>query len=199
MFLGDRMTDTVHKGQVQVVEGSAVGEFYVVPKFAYDSAFNVEYLGEAKIGKPDNSYSHFINKFIYDPAFNLLRILIATNRLVCDCTDVTIATIGDARVRVTANNGDFASSFVDARGKENERDILLLTTGINEINGKIIEKVSETEVIVDIMDNSSITPEVNAIISTSDMIMQLNNPKTKDFVKRRWDLRERYIYDTQQG
>ena len=197
------MSDKQHKGQLQTVEGSAVGEFHVVPKFDYNCYQLLEYLGEAKIGIPDGVNSHYIQKFVYDSTLNLRRILIATNRATAGCTDVTVEAIGSkGKALVRANNGDFKEAETPIKGgggmkKENELTTLTLDTGTQTIVGRIIE-ISEdgSEVKVNLNDQEQVVVgEANVAIDENDLTL-LFNSDNKPYEKRRWTNRKRYFYET---
>lgn len=196
------MSDKHHKGQLQTVEGSSVGEFHVVPKFAYNATLQVEYLGEAKVGLPDRVNGHYIQKFVYDATLNLRRILIATNRATAGCTDVTVQAIGSSgKARIIANNGDFKETEHPTRGggrkKHNELTSLFLKTPSQTIEGKIVE-VDDTgsQVVVELIDETQVViNESDTVISETDLTLLFNSDH-KPYEKRRWTNRERYFYDT---
>jgi len=197
------MSDKHHKGQLQTVEGSAVGEFHVVPKFSYNATLQVEYLAEAKVGIPDRVNGHYIQKFVYDATLNLRRILIATNRATAGCTEVSVQPVSTAgKARITAHNGDFQEVEHPTKGggtrkKPNELTTLKLDTGSQVIEGKVVE-VNDVgdEVIVDLINETQVvTSESNTIISESDLTLLFNSDH-KPYEKRRWTNRERYFYDT---
>lgn len=196
------MSDKQHKGQLQTVEGSAVGEFHVVPKFAYNATLQVEYLGEAKVGLPDGVNGHYIQKFVYDATLNLRRILTATNRATAGCTEVSIVPIGQDQARITAHNGDFKEVEYPSKGggqpkKENELTTLTIKTDNNEFSGRVI-KVNDVgdEVVVRLNDSSiTVSAENNVNIPELNLTL-LFNSDNKPYEKRRWTNRQRYFYDT---
>lgn len=196
------MSDKHHKGQLQTVEGSAVGEFHVVPKFAYNATLQVEYLGEAKVGVPDGVNRHYIQKFIYDATLNIRRILIATNRATAGCTDISVVPIAAGKARIIANNGDFKEVEHPTRGggarkKASELTTLELNTGNQIIKGKCVEVNQDgNEVIVEFIDETQVAiAETNTIIEEADLTLLFNSDH-KPFENRRWTNRERYFYDT---
>lgn len=196
------MTDTVHKGQKQVVEGSAVGDYHVIPKFAYNSFQQVEYIGEAKVGVADSVNRHYIQKMIYDCVGNLERILIAVNIATAGCTEVSVVPISDYKVKIIAHNGDFAEVEYPHRvgsvqKKPSELTGFRLNTGTQVIEGRIIEINDDaTEIIVERnIDNPVIVVENNTIINESDLLLTFNSDN-KPYEKRRWTNRTRYIYET---
>lgn len=184
----------VHEGQVVVVEGSLVGETIIVTKFAYDSAFNLKYLGEAKAGSAIQENKFFIQKFIYDSAFNLIDILNATNRSSVGADQVTVDVTTDAMhvVITLPNAGDFTEL--------NAGDSLSLITVNNTFNLLPIKDTNQTNQVRilknDIPANilATMIDEVATPIATANLLVQLNDDKTKAYKKRRWDHRERYIY-----
>jgi len=181
------MTDTVHKGQKQVVEGSAVGEFYVVPKFAYNCYQQVEYMGEAKVSVSDHVSRHFIQKLEYDCVGNVERILIATNKSTVDSNNVDVTPIIDTQVKITLNNGDF--------DEVNKGDALYLKTSLNNIMGSVYKIISSSQVIIE-HSQETYTPELAVDIDKKDLTVTFKNDKTKDYTKRKWSNRERYFYKT---
>lgn len=185
----------VYKGQNVMVEGSLSGETIIVTKFAYDTAFNLEYLGEAKIGTQEHENKFFIQKFIYDPAFNLIEIINATNITHCGADQVTIDVTSDPMyLTITIpSEGDFTEANVG--------DSIFVTTDTNEISQFPIAETNQTDTVRvlknDIPSNilSSISDEANFILNNvNDLRLTLKNDSTKDFSKRRWDHRERYTY-----
>jgi len=197
------MSDKQHKGQLQTVEGSAVGEFHVVPKFSYNATLQVEYLGEAKVGLPDGVNGHYIQKFVYDATLNLRRILIATNRATAGCTDVTVQPIGAAgKAQITANNGDFKEVEHPTRGgggrkKNSELTTLELNTGSQVIKGKVIDvNDAGDQVVVELIDETQVVLSESDIIISETSLNLLFNSDHKPYEKRRWTNRERYYYDT---
>lgn len=182
------MTDTVHKGQKQVVEGSAVGDYHVIPKFAYNSLQQVEYMGEAKIGVPDHVNRHYIQRLDYDCVGNLERILIATNKSTADCDNVSFIPVNDTQSRVILNTGDFVELF--------EKDAVFLKTGTQTLTGHVIRKISDTEVIVEHGGGNSYTQQLNLPIDKKDLTITFKHDNTKDYAKRKWSHRERYFYKT---
>lgn len=200
------MSDKVHKGQLQVVEGSAVGEFHVVPKFSYNATLQVEYLAEAKVGLADHVNGHYIQKFIYDATLNLKRILTASNRATAGCSEVSVTPINQTQIKITAHNGDFneAERSIVGGGSRNKNEQKLTTislkTGTQEIVGQII-KVSDDGLEVTV-ERSGETPiivaENNVSISETDLLLTFNGLH-KPYEKRRWTNRKRYFYDTQES
>lgn len=182
------MTDTVHKGQKQVVEGSAVGEFYVVPKFAYNCLQQIEYIGEAKVGVEDHTNRHFIQKMIYDCVGNLLRIVTAINRANANSDNINLVPELEGVVRIQLNNGDFTEA--------SEKDAIHLKTSTQELMGEIVKKNSDTEVLVKVDGQTVYVLESNASINKNDLVITFKNENTKDYTKRKWTNRERYFYDT---
>lgn len=183
------MSDKQHKGQLQVVEGSPTGEFHVIPKFAYDIYFNLEYLAEAKIGKSDHVNAHYIQKFVYDASCNMTRILIATNLTNCDCTDVSIDVINGITIKISTTTGDFV--------EVNEGDSFNLTTPTQKIVGLVAKREDDTTVVVTLSEEDlTLVDETDTSIAVTDLTVKLNHKNTKEYDKRRWDHRERYFYET---
>lgn len=196
------MSDVVHKGQKQVVEGSAVGEYHVIPKFAYNCLQLVEYIGEAKVGKPDNANAHYIQKLEYDHIGNLERILIAQNIATAGCTEVSVIPISEYKVRIIAHNGDFSEAEYPKEGGGTKKKPNLLTkikldTGSQVVEGKIIEIVNDnaTEIIVEKNTDAALVTENNVAINETDLLLTFNSDN-KPYEKRKWTHRERYQYKT---
>lgn len=196
------MSEKQHLSQLQVVDGSAVGEFHVIPKFDYNSSMQLEYMGEAKIGKPDHENAHYIQKLVYDSACNLSRILIATNRASAGCTDVSVEILSDKKVKIIANNGDFNEVEIPTQGGGAQKTgfratTLNLKTPTQEFVGRV-EEVSTNglEVTVELNTaNGLLLAETNTTINEFDLILQFNS-NNKPYEKRRWTHRTRYIYAT---
>jgi len=181
------MTDTVHKGQKQVVEGSAVGEYYVISKFAYNCLQLVEYMGESKIGISDHVSRHYIQKCEYDCVGNLERILIATNKSTVDSDNIDLIPINDTQTKIILNTGDFNESNID--------DSVNLKTGTQELIGTIYKKISSNEIIVG-HGEKIINQDLGVSISKTDLTVTFKHDSTKDYTKRKWSNRERYFYKT---
>jgi len=199
------MTDKVYKGQKQIVEGSAIGDFHVIPKFSYNSLQLIEYIGEAKVGLPDTANAHYIQKFIYDAVGNLKRVMIAVNLATAGCTEVSVIPINSHNVRLIAHNGDFTDAEHPKEGggklkADKDLTLIRLNTGTQQIEGRVIEINDEaTEVVIRRnVDTPTITTENNTIIEENKLILTLNSTN-KPYEKRRWVNRKRYIYKTQEA
>ena len=183
------MGSKVFKGQEQQIEGSLVGEPIIVTKTAKTPTLQIEYLAEAKYATPDYANRHFIFKFTYDFALSVDRILQASNDTRTEATQVTVDTTIDKRgIKITIVGGDFS--------EVNDGDEFSLTTTLNDMQAVLIKlKLSDTELILEPTNLANpIVDETNTPIGADDLIIRLQNEKTKDFSKRRWDHRERYIY-----
>jgi len=186
------MASKVYKGQSVVVEGSLVGETIIITKFAYDTALSLEYLGEAKIGSGAYDSKWFIQKFFYDPTLNLIDIKTATNQTTPGATFVSIDATDPNMPIITIGNGDFI--------EVNDGDSITLTTGTQSISGLPIRKISPTQIYINFLQDCGSPPvvpivsEINTLISATDFIITLNNDATKDFSKRKWSNRTRYVY-----
>jgi len=196
------MSEKQHKSQLQVVEGSAVGEFHVIPKFDYNSSMLLEYLGEAKITAADNTNNHYIQKFIYDSVCNVSRILIATNQASAGCTDVTVEILSKKKVKIVANNGDFKEVEIPTIGGGKLKDkqqatTVNLTTPTQSFVGKACKVSSDgSEVEIELnTEDSTLIGETNTVIDEFDLMLQFNS-NNKPYEKRRWTNRKRYIYAT---
>jgi len=192
--------NTSHKGQIQVVEGSAVGEFHVISKFSYNTVFDVEYLGECKTSTQDNENNHYIQKFIYDPVFNLTRIMIATNRVTVGCTEVSVQILNNQQILVTAHNGDFdeVEDFMSKNTYSKKADSIstgfFLDTGTQKFQGLISEKISSNQVRVILQNEQMFVNQNNVLIPEQNMFLTLNG-ENKPYEKRRWTNRTRYFYE----
>lgn len=190
------MGSKVYKGQNVMVEGSLSGETVIITKFAYDTAFNLEYLGEAKIGTQVHENKFFLQKFIYDPAFNLIEILNATNKTNVGADQVSIDVTSDPQYLIITlpSFGDFKEA--------SPGDSIFVKTDVNSVaQFPISDTDNVSQVRVDKKDIPanilvSITDQSNFILEDIfDVRLTLKADKTKDYSKRRWDYRERYIYE----
>lgn len=196
------MSDRQHKAQLQVVEGSATGEFHVDHKFAYDCNHQVEYIGECKVGDHDDQNKHYIQKMVYNNFLSLERVLIASNVATTNSTEISIEVIDSKKFKITTLDGDFkeVERTTIGGGKKkalNELTALSLNISGNITTGSII-KVSENrdEVVVESIDDISLTNVNNLIINDSDLLLTFKS-ENKPYEKRRWSNRERYIYKTE--
>lgn len=186
------MGNKVFKGQEVVVEGSLVGETLIVSRFAYDASLNLEYLGEAKVGSGESASKWFIQRFGYDAILNLISIQTATNRTTVGSTSVSIDATNPNLPIITIHNGDFS--------EVNSGDHITLTTGLQSISGQPVIKISDTQISIDFLKDCGSPPTVPivsenaATIVETDFIITLANDATKDYAKKRWANRERYIY-----
>jgi hypothetical protein len=182
------MSFVSHLGQPQCVEGSAVGDFYVVNKFDYLIPGTINYLGECKINSVDNENCHYIQYFQYDSIYNLIKILTASNSTTCNTTvvSITVMNISPQIVKITIN-GDF--------NEVNVGDSLQLTTPTQFVCGSITEKISSTNVLV-LVDTTIpvLSNEVGTVITTDKLVCKLLHSSTSGNTQRRWDHRTRYIY-----
>jgi|DEB0MinimDraft_6_1074348.scaffolds.fasta_scaffold21121_2 hypothetical protein len=169
-------------------------ELASVTKFAYDAAFNLEYLGEAKIQATDSENKFFLQKFIYDPAFNLIEILNATNDTSLGAAALTIDVSSDPNFILInlPNGGDFsevnAADFISVKTVNNEFNLLLIYDTDQNTNARIRKSDVPSEIL------STIVDETNTVIASQDVLVRLEDDSTKELNKRRWDHRERYIY-----
>lgn len=186
------MADKVYKGQNVVVEGSLSGETLITTKMAYDTKMNIEYLGEAKIGSPEDTNRYFIYKYIYDCNLNLVEIQSATNESSVGANEVSVDTSGSFITVTLPDGGDFSEL--------NKDDHLSLKTINNTFNMlPVFEIVDNNSIKIrksDIPSNiiAGIVDESNTQIDEFDLKVKFVNTATKDYSKRRWDHRTRYIY-----
>jgi hypothetical protein len=177
-----------YKGQTVIVEGSKTGADVFRTKIAYDTAFNPEFFGDAKYGTKTSAGNWYIEKVIYDAAFNATDFLTATNKLFIKPQQVDIAQNGQ-QVDITFTNP------TDALGCINNKDGIYLITANNNIQGIIVGYDRGTQTITVDNGNAAVTDETNATVNDEDAILTLNDESTKPFDKRVWDLRESYIYE----
>jgi len=163
---------------------------YRIPKLAYDSGFNLQYMSDAVIGVQDNQNSHFIQEFLYDGSFNLTRVVIATDTSTCNCTDVSVAVLTPGLVaRITTTTGDFS--------EVNVGDDFTLTTPTQTIVGSISLVESTTSIQITLPSFSgTLVAETATTILTTDLLITFKHSSTSGYEKRRWDHRDRYIYAT---
>jgi hypothetical protein len=183
------MNAKTYKDQLQIVDGSGVGEANITTKLAYNVKNAVEYISESKVGTTDRQSNHYIQKCIYDASDNLIRIVVALNRTNCNITQINLTIIGTNKVKIESVTGDFI--------EVNIKDSLMLNTGTQIIQGEITQKISDTEVLVSLNnENPLLINEIGTVIALGNLIVALEHPSTKDFDKRRWDRRVQYIYGT---
>lgn len=174
-----------YKGQIQVYEGSPTGEPIVTTLFEPDSTGNVKFIGEAKIGSPQNAFKWFLTKFEYDSTGNIAAIKTAINQITTNATNVTVDIISNPGfTRIQLIGGDL--SLV------NIGDKVFLTTGSNSFEGSYITQIlSSTEVLIaDIGIN-----ETGTAISPADCTISLEGDDNKGYDKRQWAKRALYIYN----
>jgi hypothetical protein len=177
----------VHKGQTQTFEGNQLGEPISNTKLAYDAAFNVEYIGECKVGVKDEERRHYIEKFEYDSSFNLSIIKVAQNTLIGNSTNISINTsFNSSHIRIILNNGDCSEINIG--------DNFSVVTNNQAIRGNIVKVISNTEFWLLKSDNTSAIEELDVTILPESILYHLQHDNTKDYTKRRWDIRTRYIY-----
>ena len=154
------------KGQTLVLPGSRSGASTIVTELAYDSAFNLEFIGEARYASPTSGLHWYVEKLSYDAAFNLIRIQTAQNLR-------RLATTGDF-TDLGNNTYQFpeGSFFSDIQAQDS------------------IDQIPITSITGDTI----VLARPLSRLSLSTLILTLENYTTKDFNKRAWDLRELYIY-----
>ena len=175
-----------HKGQGFVLEGNMAGERIANDKCSYDSMGNLEYAASCKYGTEDMHIKHYIERLVWDSVGNFIRKEVATNRRVVGATDVTVD-LSTTQAVISGTGADFT--------EVQNGDIIFINTPANtNISVKIHEKIDSSSVRIGVEDSTNLTAEVGTIISAEDLILSLENPSNKDFDKRRWDIRELYIY-----
>lgn len=180
------MSVKVYDGQTQTVEGSAVGEFFVTPKMEWGVCGNLIYLGESKTATNDSDNKHFIQKFVYDASYNVVRVLIAQNKSTLGCTNVSLKVLGPRIMEVTLNNGDFS---------EAEKDDSLTIKTTQDIVGRVFKKISDSVVHLEVnVGTAGLFDETNVAVDVNDLTICFESQKAKFYTKRRWDHRDRYFY-----
>ena len=176
------MTDTVHKGQKQVVEGSATGDYYVQTLLDWGSCGNLIYVGEVKTGVEEHENRHFIQKIVYDANNNPVKMLIAQNRSSLGCTSFSYEILSNTKILVTLNSGDCT--------EVNKGDSFTYI----DFQGQIIKKIDDFSFQVEVNTGTSALTNATVSVQEFDLIVKFENEKTKDYTKRRWDHRTRYAY-----
>ena len=157
------------KGQTLVLPGSRSGASTIVTELAYDSAFNLEYIGEARYASPTIGLHWYIERLSYDAAFNLIRIQTAQNLRILGTTG-TLTDMGNNTYQFPPGTLFFDLQVGDM------------------INQKPITALSADGIFT--LDR----PLPADQLSLNELVATLENYVTKDFNKRAWDLRELYIY-----
>lgn len=180
------MSVKVHEGQTQIVEGSATGHFFVTPKMEWGTCGSLIYLSECKTATNDSESKHFIQKFIYDASYNLIKVLIAQNISTLGCTNVSLRVLSPRMMEVTLNNGDFS--------EVNKDDSLTVKT-TQQLTGKVFKKISDTVVHLEVdVGTAGLVDEASVAINVNDLTVTFEGDKTKWYTNRRWDHRDRYFY-----
>jgi hypothetical protein len=175
-----------YKGQAVAVEGSVTGDFFTDVKLDYQGGFNLIYLGECKTPTEDSYNRHFIQQFVYTN--NLLTsVPTASNKTTLGCTSFNMDIVNNKIISITLNNGDFTEINIG--------DNFILVNSNFNIIGTILKINSPTNAMVTVItDTSLLTPVSNVTINATDLTCHLEHSTTKDWTKRRWDHRTRYIY-----
>lgn len=177
-----------YEGQIQVVEGSSVGEFQTVDRFAYNNAQCVEFIGQAKVGTPENQHKHYIYRFYYDSLFNVIAIKQAKNMCTTKATQLTVdLTSNPGYARIEIQGGEFDQAYVG--------DALTIKTTANPliVGKQIVQKLNMQEVLL--KDDGSFAAEIATAINDADLTVILCNKDSKPYDKRRWDKRDFYYYE----
>ena len=171
-----------YKGQTLVIDGSRSGASTVVTRLAYDSAFNLELIGEARYGSAETDQYWYIEKLSYDSAFNLTTVQTAQNRRILGPSSVT-PTNGVTDDILTAPTSPI-NLFVDIR----PGDILETTGPGAEGSFTVLENLG---------DGIRLDRDINAspAFPANTRTIILNDYVNKDFNKRTWTLRDFYVYE----
>ena len=180
-----------YKGQIQVLDGSHVGEAVVICKFSNNSVGLTQYMGEAKSGSKEYDHKFYLQKLIYDDICEVSCILVACNIISTGADTVSVDTTSNPGfVKITITNGSFQEVC------EPGRDRIKINTPSNKWSSIIDQKLSDTEILVSFTPQEKALPidETATPIAQEDLLITLESEETKDFSKRRWDLRDLYIY-----
>ena len=165
-----------YKGQTLVIDGSKSGASVVITRLSYDSAFNLQFIGEARYGSKESDQYWYLEKLSYDAAFNLESIETAQNVRQLGTTSDTLTFDVDDNTKFTASEDLFLSDL--------NVDDTLNNLRITAINGREFT-LSGT------LQPDPMTPTIDA----STVTVTLENYVTKDFNKRAWTIRNLYIYE----
>ena len=153
------------KGQTLTIDGSRSGASVPITRLAYDSAFNLEYIGESGFGISESDNRWYIEKLAYDSAFNLISIDVSLNRRL-------LGEVGD-----TISEMDNIVSV---------GDILIFDINVGDrLNASTITEINGSDITVS---------EPLGVTDASEVTVTLEHYTTKDFSKRAWVLRNFYIY-----
>ena len=179
-----------YKGQTLVVDGSKSGASVVITRLAYDSAFNLEFIGEARYGSSESDLYWYIEKLSYDSAFNLISIETAQNKRILASQMATIS-----QNTITVDTSGFVGDlFPGTPITETFED-----TDGNVTNANSYSVVSSTTVTDNqgVVTGYTITLDGNTSPTQTEAslyIVSLEDYTVKDFNKRAWDARVLYEY-----
>ena len=176
-----------YKGQTLVIDGSRSGASTVATQLAYDSAFNLEFIGEARYGSADTDPYWYIEKLSYDSAFNLTTIQTAQNRRILAPPPTFFAVVDDGfAIRLFATpSPDDINPFLDVK----PGDQLFFARSTLQISVTIVENLGD-KLTFDTFVNAG-----GAAQLSQNLILTLNDYTTKDFNKRLWAYRDLYEYE----
>ena len=158
-----------YKGQTLVIDGSKSGASVVITRLSYDSAFNLQFIGEARYGSKESDQYWYLEKLSYDAAFNLETIETAQN------------------VRQLGTEGTITIDETDGR-----MITLPSQTFISDLNvGDILNNLTIESITGFNLTLSGIFTDTNP----NEVTVTLENYVTKDFNKRAWTIRNLYIYE----
>lgn len=173
----------VHKGQMQVVEGSPSGDFYTKTVLGYEGK-RLIYVGTQKTNTSPTENRCYIEKLVYDNQGLFQELLIAQNLTSLGCTNVTIRKLSDKVAEITPNNGVGIAEV-------NKNDGFNIISTNNTFSGIIVKKVNNS---LHVEINESLIVNETVDIAEFSMIIRLENDLTKDYTKRRWANRTTYLY-----
>jgi hypothetical protein len=175
------------RGQDQVFQGSPTGEPIVITRFDYLNACGtLKYYGEAKICSEEIDCKWHIECYENDSYGNITAIKTAINQITTKASTITVDTTSNPGfTRLELSGGTFFPGYL------NINDRIKLETGTNSFRRVPVEQIlSDTEILI----SQTAIDETNTPISDEDLIITLEAETTKDYHRRRWDLREYYLY-----
>lgn len=175
------------KGQTVTVDGSKVGESIFTTLMSYDCKGNMEYIGDAKFSTSELSPKWYIEKFEYDSRGNVIAIKTAINKLYSG--------VGTIDIDITTN-APFITLTINAEvSMLRAGDLIKLVTIANPNLQGIVKNIIGNVVQLDVAGAVGIAAETGTILGTTDLLYTINHFDFKDFAKRFWAHREKYLYE----